>query len=629
MVPDREGVHGPNACSRVPGLLSRWLLSLTRRGRQPGDERRRPGDTEVSRIAVSRVAVFENEEVEGIRGLTALTEPDHREGVGAVIDLAVIGARGDGKTQFIVHAIRTLRAYAPVLGGVEHEHNRDILRMVMNAREPCPDATAPGVVPHYVFRIVPRELLGQIGFAGRLALFARAAGLRLYAFLALLNAVGLVGLLGFLRGSVDAPSVLAGLGTLAVGLGLGWALARQRFLSKGETEIVFWDVAGEHVYRDSAADYYSFLSALVRRRMERAAGAGPGEGTGPRAGEGEREAPRTGSPARPYAYAFAPILICNPLSLGVRGDGSAYARLRRLIPLFATLGGRLARAMVAINRWSVVERICEPDSDRDEVVAVVPRARLPEDAEADADEEGRVDQPPTPRAALPVVQRDVVRRYCLDAEDGDDMGVRFTYLRYDAGIQCEFSTHVWEGYGALPEGIRSRWRAPSTNGTGAVLDYEYEEGPGSFEGDTRAGFLRWLATMAYGETPPAENGEAATLAAPRAADEAHKDDDDDAGWSRAEVPEIRWSPRGVEAQRALEEMTQAIDGALDEAEAAEASFQPQPSDEWGDRGTSPGIGPVVTPARPESHDGMLEADSADEGASEDGQQLQRGFPSGS
>jgi hypothetical protein len=92
--------------------------------------------------------MFDREEVAGIRGLTALTGPGEGSGVGTVIDVAVIGARGDGKTQFIVHAIRTLRAYAPPLEGAELQYNRDAMQVVLNAREPRPDATAPGVVPH-------------------------------------------------------------------------------------------------------------------------------------------------------------------------------------------------------------------------------------------------------------------------------------------------------------------------------------------------------------------------------------------------------------------------------------------------------------------------------------------------
>jgi hypothetical protein len=410
--------------------------------------------------------MFEREEVEGIRGLTSLTEPGPEEPVGAVVDVAVIGARGDGKTQFIVHAIRSLRAYAPLLEGAEHQYNRDALQVVLNAREPRPDATTPGVVPHYVFRIRPGSLLSQVGFGGRLRILTRAAGLGTYLVLALLNAAALAGALFAIRGAVDAAVIAAPIAALVVGAGLGWLLARRRFARTGEIEIVFWDVAGEHVYSDSAADYYSFLAALVRQRRERTTAT--------------------------RGHAFAPVLICNPLSLGTHEQGSSYARLRKLIPLFASLEVRAPKAMVAINRWSVVERVCEPDSDREELVAVVPQNR------ADLDP----DRPPSEPAApatdpLPVVRREVLRRLCLDAEDGSEVDVRFTYLRYDAGMQCEFRDRSWKGWDQLDDGSRRRWRAPTTVEPSVAVDYIYEEGPGSFEGRTRRRFLGWLADLAY------------------------------------------------------------------------------------------------------------------------------------
>ncbi len=63
---------------------------------------------------VARSPVFASEPVGELRGLASLSDPD--DGVAAIIDLPVIGARGDGKTQFIVHAIRALHAHAPALG---------------------------------------------------------------------------------------------------------------------------------------------------------------------------------------------------------------------------------------------------------------------------------------------------------------------------------------------------------------------------------------------------------------------------------------------------------------------------------------------------------------------------------
>src|SRR5436305_5944992 len=97
-----------------------------------------------------RTPLFVDEPLADLRGLASLTDPE--DDVAAVIDLAVIGARGDGKTQFLVHAIRALHGRAPALAGAEQELNRAIMRLVLDPRAPRPDATPPGVVPHFTFR---------------------------------------------------------------------------------------------------------------------------------------------------------------------------------------------------------------------------------------------------------------------------------------------------------------------------------------------------------------------------------------------------------------------------------------------------------------------------------------------
>src|SRR3569623_1684354 len=81
-----------------------------------------------------RTALFVDEPIAELRGLAALTDPDDE--VAAVIDLAVMGARGDGKTQFLVHAIRALHGRAPALTGSEQELNLAMLRLVLDPRAP-------------------------------------------------------------------------------------------------------------------------------------------------------------------------------------------------------------------------------------------------------------------------------------------------------------------------------------------------------------------------------------------------------------------------------------------------------------------------------------------------------------
>jgi hypothetical protein len=424
---------------------------------------------------VSRQAIFDREDIEGMRGLASLTEPAADEPVGAIVDLAVMGARGDGKTQFIVHAIRTLRAYAPPLAGAERDFHRDVLEVVMNAHAPRPEATPPGVVPHYVFRIRPESLLAQIGLLGRLGLYRRAAGLLGHWLLALVNAALLLAALVWVRGGVDEVAVSGATLGLALGAAAGALVARRRFVRRGLIEIVFWDVAGEHVYRGSAADYYGFLGALVTRRRQRSTFG--------------------------RAYAFAPVLLCNPTALGTRAQGSSYTRLRQILPMFASLNEALPRGLVAINRWAVVDHVCAPDADRDEVVAVASRPRAPGSEAAHsrtevrpvhAGEAGASALPP-----LPAVRRDVVRAHCLDAEDGRESEIDIAYLRYDAGMQCEIDERPWPGWESLDEEIKAQWQPPAEGTPQRLLDYVYEDGPGAFEGEARRDFLRWLAHLAF------------------------------------------------------------------------------------------------------------------------------------
>jgi hypothetical protein len=401
---------------------------------------------------LSRVPVLGREEVAGLRGLASLTEPGPAlaSEVAAIVDLAVIGARGDGKTQLIVHAIRTLRAAAPELTGAELAFNREVMGLVMNARAPRPAATAPGLVPHYVFRIRAEALFEQLDWSGRAALLGRAAGFARGAGLAaaggaLVGAGAMVG-----AGGVGA---LVGGAVAAAGGAVGWMRSRDRLARAGEVEIVLWDVAGEHVYSETAVDYHAFLDALVRARRARAQASG-------------------------RAYAFAPILVCNPLGLGDHVQGSPYARLRELLPLFVSLDPA-ARALIAINRWAVVDAVCADGADRDERVAIAARAR-------DDDAVGG--------AALPVVVRDVVRQHCRDAEDGKDGDMTITHVRYDAGAQCSARTTPWTEWREAAH--TGRWATP-TAAVDQVLEYEFSDGPGAFGGEARQAFLGWLGALAF------------------------------------------------------------------------------------------------------------------------------------
>ncbi len=403
---------------------------------------------------MTRRRLFPTEPIAELRGLSSLTDPEE---VGGVIDVAVFGARGDGKTQFIVHAIRTLRAHAPVLDEAERGLNREVLRVVLDPRAPRPEATPPGFVPHYTFRVRPSSVLSRLRSLAALRLLGRAAP-RALALTALAFCAGLACLvvLG------QAPSVrVLGLTLAAAGLTALAALATGRAARRApELEVAFWDIAGEHVYSASAADYYGLLAALIHARKQRAAELG-----------------------RPYA--FAPVLLCNPIALGTREAASPFERLRQLLPLFAAIDDRGGRALIAINRWSVVDPICARGALRDELVEVTAQA-LDEQA-----------------ASSRRVARDLVRKHCLDTEEGRDGDVTISVLRYDTALRSTVrpahdQARAAEGAPAAEDSAETgdpsygerddetRWAEAS------ALVYRYDEGPGSFVGDTASRFLDWL-----------------------------------------------------------------------------------------------------------------------------------------
>jgi hypothetical protein len=371
--------------------------------------------------APRRTPLFAADPVGELCGLATLTDPD--DSVAAVIDLPIIGARGDGKTQFIVHAIRALHAHAPALDGAEQNLNQDVMRLVLDPRATRPDATPPGVVPHFTFRVRTAGLFDRLGWRGAVRLAMRATRIGVALAIAAMLVVG-----GLALGVVGDPGAGVAIGASgAIVAALAALVARRRLARFGDVEIVFWDVAGEQVYSAAAADYYTLLGRLVDARRRRSDSLG-------------------------RAYSFAPVLICNPLALGTDEEGSPYERLRELVPLFAALDRDTPRALVAINRWSVVDPICARGAPRDEVVTITARGRG-EDA-----------------APAREVAREQVRAHCLDAEDGRDGGVRIAYLRYDTAIRA---------------GVEA-------DADAAKLAYEFDDGPGAFSGDARHRFLDWL-----------------------------------------------------------------------------------------------------------------------------------------
>ena len=375
----------------------------------------------------------------------------------AVVDVAVVGARSDGKTQFILHAIRTLGADVPDdLPEAERGPTLDIMQVVLAAESPRPDANNPDAgVPHYVFRLSARKLLEQIGFGAQLALLGLGRTLGVTVAIA-----GLIAGVTAFAGVLDAIFALALVWLAATVAGVAFLVGRARFLRRGPVEVVFWDVAGENLYgsRQKSADYWSLLKHLVRRRQQDARAERP--------------------------YGFAPVLICNPLTLGADAHDSPYGRLRPLLPIFAALSKGNPEALVVVNRWEAVRGVCPPGADREETVAIVSEARAAARPVVVA-----------PTEPLPVVRRGTVRECCVDLEETREEGVHLSVLRYDAGM-CDIASAPWKSFDELDESVRARWSAPAV-APSEVLTYRFTEGPRAFQDDARRVFLRWLARLAF------------------------------------------------------------------------------------------------------------------------------------
>lgn len=364
----------------------------------------------------TRIPVFAEREQAVVPALAGLTQPGPAAAVGAVVDLAFYGGPGAGKTHLLYLWLRTLRARAPELDGPEAEEQRALVTAALGGPE-----TAGTGLRHAVVHLPAAALLAEIGPAARVACYGRAGLWRgvvagLAASLALLVAMSLV------RGRLDAVTALAALAVLLAAAVSATVAARARWLDLGEIEIALWDTAppgGE------PAALYPIFESLVRERRRR------------------------GAPWR--AHAFAPVLVVDPLSLGDQPEVHRFGRLRSALPVFAALGGRRPRALVAVSRWSAVEAVCKAGSEQDGV-------------EVETDGAGA---PPRLR-----VSREVLRRICLDAEDGREAGLAVHHLRYDAGVL----------------------REEETRDSGALV-LRWADRAGDLEGDARQSAFRFVASL--------------------------------------------------------------------------------------------------------------------------------------
>jgi hypothetical protein len=284
----------------------------------------------------------------------------------------------------------------------------------------------------------------------------RTARLRVHVAIAVL-AAGALGAALALLGDGLPLAIGAGVVALAVLAPVALWLSQRRLIKAGEIEVVFWDVAGEDALK--GGDYHDLLRTVVERRRE---------------------------DDRPYG--FAPVLVCNPLSLEWHKDGGSYVNLRKLLPTYAALDRPERRALVVVTRSELIDEICADGSDVEEKIAVRSRVRRNAHGRADSSAE------PVDQAEAVMVRRGAVQRHCRDVEDGVTQGVDVTYLRYEAGEDCMLASR------------------PAEEGGAQMVEYTYTDDVAAFEGEARTKFLSWLGEVAYRAPRAARSG--AMAAAP-------------------------------------------------------------------------------------------------------------------
>ena len=319
--------------------------------------------------------------------LRSLTQPGPGERVGAVVDLALLGARGAGKTALCHLLIRTLRARAPELGGDEAGQQRQLVAGALGSTEHDP---APRGPRHAVLRLPVVTLLDGLGRAERVTCYARA-GMARSIGLTVVSALAVLMALAVWRQAIEPAAIGAAVALLLAGALASWSAARSRWLEIGEIEVVLWDGSGAPEPPEDVAELHAVFESLVRERRRR----GPVW----------------------RSYGFAPVLVVNPVALGqcdaaAGPDLDAAERLRLSLPVFAALGGDRPRALVAVSRFAAVPAVCRPGTDRRQPAAL-----------RTSGTGGRGDA---------LVNRERIRRLCLDAEDGRAGDVHLSHLRYDA-----------------------------------------------------------------------------------------------------------------------------------------------------------------------------------------------------
>ena len=439
--------------------------------------------------------------------LVGTTEPDPRDSVRAVIDLALLGGPGDGKTELAAAMIRTLRARAPELDPPESTDNRRALAAVMGG---SPEPDAGDRMAHYTFRVPLATLVDSLGGLERAALLWRTGRLRAPLWPAAFLFAGAIAAAINLPLPLALVPPLAALGIIAFLVARGLGAAREQIGRAGDVELVLWDPPGARVEGERAAELYDRWAQLSRRRRA------------------------VQPPWR--TYAFVPILLANPLRF-TRSGSNLTARLRGLLPMFAALAGPRPRAVVAINRWSLITAACPAGSPRTGAASV----RIEGDD------------------SIVELDRAALTSSCIEAEDGHDGGLSLIHLRYDTG--------------------------DASADAGEVIAYRDGSGGAVLGGAARRALAALLAELTL-EGPPAEPAPAPAPAPIAAVPPAVADDRPTAVYRAPTAAPIEtydyrdneyvpvpraltasdngvespYQPRGTVASRTLAAMTEALDG---------------------------------------------------------------------
>lgn len=425
-----------------------------------------------------------------IAGLASATEPGTDEPVRAVIDLALIGEVGAGKTELAATIIRTLRARAPELEAAEAADNQRALRAVVGGAAIEAEPGEPRVA-HYTFRTPVASLVEMLPAAARIAVLWRAGIARPPVGPALVIAAAAAAAAIGLPGPFHVVAPLAAAAVIALLFASAFRVAGAHLADAGEVELVIWDPPGELLEDERAAEVYDLFARLTRRRR----------------------AVRPGW----RGYAFVPALVLDPTRFAGDRERQGVGRLRGLLPMFAALGGRRPRAVVAINRWALIAAACPPGSAKAARAAVCVESGGAEPAHLELD-------------------RDALTRDCVEAEDGRDGGLGLTHLRYEASADVA----VERGEDGL------RYRAAG--------------GGGTMIGEARLRLATLLAELAFaGRSPAPEPARVATAApppprpAPSDAAMAHQVLGD------GEAVTLPYQPTGDNARRTLAAMTAMVD----------------------------------------------------------------------